>query len=102
MLRRPYRTILRREQDADGAVTWIAEVADMPWCRGVGTTRLQALRAVAGMMKPRGPERGQTATGPAAAPGLGFSFRPLEKRYGDQVPSAAAITAVTAKEIQGA
>jgi hypothetical protein len=69
MLRRPYRTILRREQDSDGTVTWIAEVADMPWCRGVGTTRLEALRAVAAMMKPRVPERGQTATGPAPPPG---------------------------------
>jgi len=56
MLRRPYRTILRREQDVDGNVTWIAEVADMPWCRGAGATRLEALRAVAAMMKPRVPE----------------------------------------------
>lgn len=68
MLRRPYRTILRREQDADGTVSWIAEVADMPWCRGVGATRLEALRAVAAMMKPRVPERSQTASGPAPPP----------------------------------
>jgi len=56
MLRRPYRTVLRREQSESGEVTWVAEVGDMPWCRGVGATRLEALRAVAAMMKPRVPE----------------------------------------------
>jgi hypothetical protein len=53
MLKRPYRTSLRREQGADGEVVWVAEVVDMPWCRGTGATRLEALRAVGAMMRPR-------------------------------------------------
>ena len=55
MLKRPYRTSLRREPGTDGEVIWVAEVVDMPWCRGTGATRLEALRAVGAMMKPRVP-----------------------------------------------
>jgi hypothetical protein len=55
MLRRPYRTSLRRELGADGETVWIAEVVDMPWCRGTGATRMEALRAVRAVMHPRVP-----------------------------------------------
>jgi hypothetical protein len=55
MLKRPYRTALRRELGTDGRTQWVAEVADMPWCRGIGSTRMEALRAVRAMMQPRVP-----------------------------------------------
>ena len=55
MLKRPYRTSLRRELGADGETVWIAEVVDMPWCRGTGATRMEALRAVRAVMYPRVP-----------------------------------------------
>ena len=55
MLRRPYRTSLRRELRVDGSTVWIAEVVDMPWCRGTGSSRMEALRAVRAMMQPRVP-----------------------------------------------
>ena len=55
MLKRPYRTSLRRELGTDGETLWIAEVVDMPWCRGTGATRMEALRAVRAVMRPRVP-----------------------------------------------
>jgi hypothetical protein len=55
MLKRPYRTRLRRELGTDGRTQWVAEVVDMPWCRGTGATRMEALRAVRAMMQPRVP-----------------------------------------------
>jgi hypothetical protein len=55
LLRRPYRTSLRRELRMDGSTLWVAEVVDMPWCRGTGSSRMEALRAVRAMMHPRVP-----------------------------------------------
>ena len=54
-LKRPYRTSLRRELAPDGETVWVAEVVDMPWCRGTGATRMAALRAVQAVMHPRMP-----------------------------------------------
>lgn len=45
-LLRKYRTVLVRRSDAEGNMSWSAEVAGMPDIRATGTTRIEALNRV--------------------------------------------------------
>jgi hypothetical protein len=53
-----YRTVLARQTDPEGTISWTAKVVGMPWCEASGPTRTEALRRVREMAEAKRPRGG--------------------------------------------